>query len=174
MNDGSGDTRDYIEHARWLLEWHNKRSEALTTRAVALLGFNGVILSLLLQGIPIAVEPSGWTWVWFGLTVVSLLVSAILALACVYATKVEMPSVQALREQWANHAAEPQDGAGVPQIGEDLVQGMTLNQPAPLTTAKAEADLRVARFKGSALALLFAVIFLAILITNVLLNVPRG
>ena len=31
------DSADFIDQARWLLEWHNRRSEAFTTRAVAVL-----------------------------------------------------------------------------------------------------------------------------------------
>lgn len=42
MTGPNNDERaEFIEHAKWLLEWHNKRGEAFTTRAVALLGFKG-------------------------------------------------------------------------------------------------------------------------------------
>jgi Na+/melibiose symporter-like transporter len=173
VTDNSGDTRDYIEHARWLLEWHNKRSEALTTRAVALLGFVGVILSLLLRGTPQQVDPSWWTWAWFVLTVVALLVSAALALWCVATTKVEMPSIQDLREKWADYSDKPEPGSGVKQMAEDLLHGQDLHGKSPLAEAKKEADKRVSRFKRAAIALFVAFAFLTCLIVNVLLHV-RG
>jgi hypothetical protein len=61
----------FAAHARWLIEQHNKRSEAFTTRSVALLGFQGVILALLLQGAGIdAVDASRWTSAWLVLAIV--------------------------------------------------------------------------------------------------------
>lgn len=41
----------FNEQARWLLEWHNKRTDGFSTRSVALLGFTGVILALLPRGL---------------------------------------------------------------------------------------------------------------------------
>ena len=40
------DAEVYIEQARWLLEWHNRRSEAFVNRAVGVIGFDGVALAL--------------------------------------------------------------------------------------------------------------------------------
>ena len=63
----------FTEQARWLIEQHNNRSEAFTTRAVALLGFEGVILALLLQGAGLdGMTASGWTWTWLLLTIAAL------------------------------------------------------------------------------------------------------
>jgi hypothetical protein len=103
--------------------------------------------------VPDNISPSGWTWTWFWLTVALLVGSAILALWCIGTAKVEMPSVMALRKQWADHMASPMDGAGVPQIAEDLMHGGDLDKPSPLTESKAEADKRGKRFKRSAGAL---------------------
>lgn len=43
------DSLVFTEQARWLLEWHNSRSESFASRAVAILGFDGVIMALIIQ-----------------------------------------------------------------------------------------------------------------------------
>lgn len=45
------DTPAFTEQAKWLIERHLRRSEGLATRAAAILGFTGVTLALLVQGI---------------------------------------------------------------------------------------------------------------------------
>lgn len=173
MTDGSGDTRDYIEHAKWLLEWHNKRSEAITTRAVALLGFIGVMFSLLLQGVSLdGLEPTGWTWTWFGLTAALLLGAACLALSCVTTTAVEMPSVEEFRKQWGGHMQRPKEGTGVPDIAEGLLNAKNPTGPAPVVEARNEADTRVKWFKKALFTLLGSFAFLIVL--TVLQNVVGG
>ena len=58
----------FMEHARWVMEWHNKRAEGAATRAVAVLGFAGVTMALLVQGASLdGLEPTGWTWLFAGL-----------------------------------------------------------------------------------------------------------
>ena len=39
----------FIDQARWLLEWDRQRSESFVNRAIAILGFDGVALTLLLD-----------------------------------------------------------------------------------------------------------------------------
>ncbi len=171
MSDPSGDTRDYIEHARWLLEWHNKRSEALTTRAVGLLGFTGVILALLLQGAGIkTLDP---TWVTWGIAVVTaglIFASAIFALWCITTTSVEMPSVEELRAHWKTHMDNPVAGSGVPDMAEGLLNGSDLQGVSPVVAAKNEADTRAGRIKVAVILLLLGVAAVAVLAGNVLAN----
>lgn len=49
--DFSPEANTYYLHARWMLEWHNKRNDAFIGRSVALLGLIGVTLALLSTGV---------------------------------------------------------------------------------------------------------------------------
>ena len=51
---GKDEIDAFKDQARWLLEWHNKRNDGFATRAVALLGFAGVIVALLPRGLDLS------------------------------------------------------------------------------------------------------------------------
>lgn len=171
MTDKSGDSRDFLDQARWLLEWHNKRSEALTTRAVALLGFVGVIFTLLLQGATIKdLDPTVAIKVLLVVTAAALFVTAALALRCIATTSVKMPSVQGLQLEWAKHQQKPEPGAGAPNLTEEVLDAQGNAEVSPLESAKDEADERAKRFKAAAWVLVVALVLLAILTVTVLLH----
>lgn len=158
----------FIEHARWLLEWHNRRGEAFTTRAVALLGFNGVILALLLQGAGLeGIVATNWTWTWLVMSVIALMAGALLSLLTITPTEMKMPGIPQLRHWWKAHSAEPYAGYTGPQIAESLLYSKDLTGRSPLSDAKAEADKRAKRFKWAVRAMLGGFVLLAFLLFNV-------
>lgn len=169
------DSADFIEQARWLLEWHNARSEALTTRAVALLGFVGVILALLLQGSGLkGIDPSRWTWALLVASVFALLISATFALRTISPQVTAMPKVSQLREWWAAHRAEPHPGTATPQIAESLLNGMRVNEESAVSAALEHANSRAKSFSWSIRSMLVALVLLSLLLINILLNSWRG
>lgn len=163
------ESAEFIEHARWLLEWHNKRGEAFTTRAVALLGFNGVILALLLQGAGLeGVEASKWTWVWLVSSVTALLIAAVLSLLTITPTEMRMPGIPQLRHWWNDHMEEPRAGFTGPRIAESLLYGKSVTARSPISDAKLEADKRAKRFKAAIRVMLVGFALLALLLFNVM------
>ncbi len=163
------ESAEFIEHARWLLEWHNRRGEAFTTRAVALLGFNGVILALLLQGAGLdGIVATNWTWTWLVSSVVALLIAAILSLLTILPTEMRMPGIPQLRHWWKDHAEEPHAGYAGPQIAESLLYSKDLSGRSPISDAKAEADQRAKRFKAAITVMLVGFGLLSLLLFNVM------
>jgi len=163
------ESAEFIEHARWLLEWHNRRGEAFTTRAVALLGFNGVILALLLQGAGLeGIEATDWTWAWLIMSVTALLVAAFLSLLTITPTEMRMPGIPQLRHWWKAHAAKPSAGFAGPQIAESLLYSKDVTARSPISDAKDEADTRAKRFKAAIRVMLGAFVMLSFLLFNVM------
>jgi hypothetical protein len=163
------ESAEFIEHARWLLEWHNKRGEAFTTRAVALLGFNGVILALLLQGAGLeGIKATVWTWIWLGSSVTALLIAAVFSLLTITPTEMSMPGIPQLRHWWKAHAAEPHAGFAGPQIAESLLYSKDVTGRSPVSDAKDEADKRAKRFKVAITTMLVGFALLALLLFNVM------
>ena len=169
------DSADFIEQARWLLGWHNARSEAFTTRAVALLGFVGVILALLLQGSGLkGIDPSRWTWTFLVSAVLALLLSAFFALRTISPKITAMPKVSQLRDWWVAHSAEPHPGTAAPQIAESLLNGKGIEEVSAVSAALDHADSCAKSFTWSIRSMLVALVLLSLLLFNVLLNAWRG
>lgn len=169
------DSADFIEQARWLLGWHNARSEAFTTRAVALLGFVGVILALLLQGSGLkGIDPSRWTWTFLVTSVLALLFSAFFALRTISPKVTAMPKVSQLRDWWVAHSAEPHPGTAAPQIAESLLNGKRIDEESAVSAALEHADSCAKSFTRSIRSMLVALVLLSLLLVNILLNAWRG
>ena len=163
------DSADFIEQARWLLEWHNKRSEAFTTRAVAVLGFVGVILALLLQGAGLDdISASGWTWTFLGASLLALVTSGLFAVLTIAPQPIAVPSVAQLRYWWKRHAAGPVKGSSAPQIAESLLNSNDINGVSALSAAKEDADHRGERFKIAVAGMVAAFCSLSLLLCNIL------
>jgi hypothetical protein len=160
----SDDSLVFAEQARWLLQWHNARSESLASRAVAVLGFDGVIMALLLQGFGLkGLHATAWVWILLIATALLLLTSAGFAVATILPHKVAMPQVQNLRQGWATHAASPTPHYAGPFMAESLLNASDLTKSSPLASAKSEGDLRANRFSRAVSALLAAIVCLGLL-----------
>jgi hypothetical protein len=158
------DSAVFIDQARWLLEWHNRRSEAFASRALAVLGFDGVILALLLQGFGVkGIEATGPVWVFLISTTLLLLCSAALAVSAILPHKVAMPGVDDLRRGWATHARSPHARYAGPLVAESYLNASDLNGTAPVLAAKEEGDTRATRFSWAVSFLLAAIASLSVL-----------
>lgn len=113
------------------------------SRAVAVLGFDGVIVALLLQGF--GIEATAAVWVLLFITTALLLISAGYAVGTVVPHTVAMPSVLDLRAGWAAHAASPKPRYAGPLVAESLLHESNLNATSPLSAAKEESDTRARR-----------------------------
>ncbi|WP_412903689.1 hypothetical protein [Aeromicrobium sp. 179-A 4D2 NHS] len=170
MAHPSGDDSEvFIEQARWLLEWHNRRSEAFTTRAVALLGFVGVVLALLLQGAGLdGVRASSWTWGFLAASLVALLLSGLFAVLTIAPQPIAVPSVAQLRHWWRRHAARPVKGDSAPQIAESFLNSKDLSEVSAVSAAKDDADRRANSFSVAIGTLVAAFLALSLLLCNIL------
>ena len=167
------DSADFIEQARWLLGWHNARSEAFTTRAVALLGFVGVILALLLQGSGLkGIDPSRWTWTFLVSSVLALLLSASFALRTISPKTTAMPKVKPVaRLVGSSTSAALHPGSAAPQIAESLLNGKRIDEDSAVSAALDHADSCTKSFTRSIRSMLVALVVLALLLFNVLQRV---
>lgn len=164
LPEPTDDSLVFAEQARWLLEWHNTRSESFASRAVAVLGFDGVIMALLLQGFGIkGIAATAAVWVLLFITTALLLISAGYAVGTIVPHTVAMPSVRDLRAGWAAHAASPKPHYAGPLVAESLLHASNLNATSPLSAAKEEGDTRAGRFSWAVSALFASMVALGIL-----------
>ena len=140
----------FTEQARWLFAYHESRGESLYTRAVALLGFVGVILALLLgAGLPKGVEATCPIKVLFVLTVGALLVTSGCCLATFKTRESKIPSVDQLRRNWHDWVQETRQGSAAKDVAEMLLRAKELREDSALDWAMKTADDR-ARWFGHA------------------------
>lgn len=155
----------FVEQARWLLEWHNRRSESFVNRSIAILGFDGVALSILFQ------TSAGYTrteHVAIGLVVAALLFSAVAALVGLWTQPVITPRSTQLREWWTDYRHDCNVLRARANIAESFLNSDAPDEPNPLTAARHSADKRAAAFKLSVVPLALVVPILALLAADVL------
>lgn len=163
------DSADFIDQARWLLEWHDRRSEAFTVRAVAVMGFVGVVLALLVQGAGLkGIKPTEWTWLFLGGSLITLALAGIFAVLTLAPHRNVAPSVNQLRSWWKDHANAPVLGTGGPNIAESLLNSRDLSAESAVSSAKAEADKRGKRFTIAFRFMVCSFVFLSLLFANIL------
>jgi hypothetical protein len=102
----------FIAQARWLIEYHDRRADSLTTRATALLGFSGVILALLVRGgLPANVHVNPAIRITGIATIGSLLVCAVACLVTLLPGGATAPGVDELRAKWKGWVAKERRSA---------------------------------------------------------------
>lgn len=136
----------YLAQAKWLLEWHNKRSDALSSRAVTLLGFNGAILALLINAARLEGLPDlHFLKSVIAAIVVALSLSAICCIKAITPNAATVPEVGQLREHWAIdlelRPGTPVDNIGA-QVAESFLNGSALAADSPLEVARDDANSR--------------------------------
>ena len=162
------DAEVYIDQARWLLEWHNRRSEGFVNRAIGVLGFDGVALALVVQAPGSDTSsPSALGWTLIGLLLVAFVVSAAFALATLWSVGVTAPSPDQLRRWWDRHRKNPENGSAAPNIAESFLDSLGGGM-SPVATARDSADRRAKRFKFALAPLAIATPLLALLAVDVL------
>lgn len=158
--DGVQDNPDeilrFIEQARWLLDFHDRRSESLTSRAVALLGFVGVILALLVgREPPKGLDPTRCMIVTYAGAVGSLILTAAFCIAVLSTREQQMPGAKQLRSNWRAWVTRKRQGRAAKDIAESLLMAKDLTLDAPINSVINAADSRAKYFR-------IAVIFMAL------------
>lgn len=165
-----GEVGAFTEQARWLLDFHNKRSDSVAQKAIALLGFIGVILALVPAGLTLGkgfrATPAIKTELC--VCVVFLLVAGFSCLRVLSLRKVSAPTVDELGVQWLNYARGGGRGLVHAQIAHTYLGGDQTK--GPLRTAHDEADRRACWFKWGLRALLVALTALAALTMQVFIQ----
>lgn len=163
VEDIGADT--YAAHARWLLEWHNKRSETFSSRAVTLLGFNGAVLALLVNAGRFA-NHDGWHLLkWTILVAVAgLVLSAYHALFAMAPFPNVIPDINQLREHW-DVALGNTEGIVVDPTAQVVESFLRPDESgkSPLDTAYEDANRRAKHFKVAVAALVGAMAVLAVI-----------
>ncbi|WP_182378704.1 hypothetical protein [Nocardioides sp. WS12] len=168
--DRSAVTKSELEafttHARWLIDYHDKRGDSLTTRATALLGFTGVILVLLLRGpIPKGIDVSLWITIAAISTIVCLLACALCCLLTILPGPSTAPGVDEVRTKWIEWLGGDGRGKILGYVTDSyLMAHDTVSKDFPVGAAYARADKRANRFVAAAAAMLAALVCLSALL----------
>lgn len=165
----TGEIDAFISHARWLLEWHNKRNDGFATRSVAILGFTGVILALLPRGFDLGSEITANLGIKIALFATSglLLVTAACCIGVLAPRRTGATGIEQLRDEWRTYAEGEGTDRPRQNIAEALLHGTTSVPDSPLNDAEQEASRRGWWFKRAVLALLASVVSLTALVTQV-------
>ena len=160
------DVKAFLEQARGLLDFHQKRSDIAATRATALLGFVGVLVALSSAVLnvnknPTGPTPAGEKWM-LGITVALLLCTAILCLLVLTPRRTSIPEYQDLRTQWRAYDGTDSEGRVLAQAVHNLL-GADNPDDDPVLRAADEAKMRLRWLKHALNSLVAALSALAIL-----------
>jgi hypothetical protein len=166
---GTAETEAFTAQARWLLEWHNKRSDGFESRAVAILGFSGVILALLPAGLGLSKGlklTSGIKAALF-LTAALLLVTAVCCVIVLAPRRSCAPQIEQLRQQWQRYSGGWVRGVAHQNITESLLHGKQARESSsPLERSFVEANARGRWFAGAMYFMLASLTALAIVVVQ--------
>jgi len=159
----------FLAQARWLLEFHNRRSDAFAARAVAILGFSGVILALLPRALDIkeAIEMTAGVKIALVVTTTALLATVVSCLGVLAPRNAWAPSVESLRSLWRMHLKGKRSGKVSRDLAESMLHGTSVIASSPIDSAYKEARGRGAWFKRSVQFLAIAIAGLAALIVQI-------
>lgn len=102
-------SQTYLEQARWAATWQRDRADAFERKAVALLGFNGVIIALSPRLVPLISETRGSDVrqalkLLAAVAAVSLFVSMVCALLTLRRRRYAAPwSLDQISDEWASY-----------------------------------------------------------------------
>jgi hypothetical protein len=162
----------FLDQARWLAEWQWRRGEAFERKAGALLAFVGIILTLqtVVARSLITVPKTLFAWTTAALLIVSAVALFVAAVACLFVLKLrkyEMPSIEQLRKQWTQYAAQghlsPEGVTGL--LADQLLRGS--GSLAPVEGLRKDADDRGGRMLVAVRALFVSIAALALLVVVV-------
>lgn len=164
------DFRDHVEHGRWLLAWYSGVTDSLQSRAVAVLGFTGIVLALAVQAfIDIAksktYEDLRWAIV---VTAIPFLLSAVAAVVAITPRSSSFIAVDAARLDWHRQFETTAESPfAIATIGESIFNSTdesSLLTPGVLTKARNEVRARARWLTGAVVLLGIGITCLAVLI----------
>ncbi len=158
-----------IEQARWLLDYHNRRNDSLGQRAVAILGFTGVVLALVPTAltVPDDLKTSRWLYASLYATLAALLVTAGLCLKALATQRTGAPATSRLRTQLRDHATRTRIGKTHVDLAESLLHSLKVEATSPVDLAQAEANTRARWFRAATVSLVVSLAALASLVVQI-------
>lgn len=158
----------FTEQARWLITYHDNRGESLCNRAVALLGFVGVILALLLSsGLPAEVDVNCGVKLLFVLTTAALLITSGCCLATLKGREVQSPGVEQVRENWRLWVIKDRRDRAATDIAETFLLAKDPTRKSPLEWSIATANKRADWFGCAVVAMAVSLGSLTVLLVVV-------
>lgn len=157
----------FIDQVRWVIAFHDKRSDAFAQRAATILGFDGVIMSALIAGFTLIETEVDFHFLFVVNAVVVIVLPLLSALACLLVLKprkVALPESDRLRSQWLDFIDADKTTAPAAQIVHSFLTG----DQEPIASASAEAAERGDDYKIALWLLLAAVAGLGVLAGQVL------
>lgn len=158
-----------IEQAKWLLDYHNRRNDSLGQRAVALLGFTGVVLALVptALGVPDNLHTNRWLYASLYTTLAGLLVTAGLCLKALGTKRTGAPAISRLRTQLRDHTTRARTGKVHADLAESLLHGLSVEATSPVDLAYAEANARARWFRAATAGIFLSLVALASLVVQI-------
>lgn len=158
----------FIDQARWLLDYHDRRSESLSTRAVALLGFAGVVFALVLQGrLPKGVDSNCVIAIAIVVTLGGVLAAAGCCVYVLMTREITAPGVGQLRGNWHEWAGNVRRGSAAVDVAESLLRGKALGKASPINSVIDAADRRACAFTWAVRALAVSLVSLTVVLVAV-------
>jgi len=139
----------FIEHGKWLLGLHDKRSETLGQRATTLLGFVSATTALLPAGFTLgrdAIDFSAPVRANVVLVLVLLVAAAGWCLRAIAVRKARVPSGAKLRAQWTRYANSGDRGLVHGQIANAVLGGPEDEDPIASSDAEAKSRAKALRW----------------------------
>ncbi|GAB3716540.1 hypothetical protein GCM10028815_34700 [Mariniluteicoccus flavus] len=164
----------FIDQARWLIDYHDRRGESLATRAVALLGFSGVMLALILRWeLPVGVSPSRAVVVALVSTVVLLMGTAGACLRTLWPRDLKAPAIRQLRRNWRAWVTSQRRGSAAKDIAEGFLLAKSLDEACALELTLDAANSRAVSFKWAGVLMLLAMASLGLLLVVIGIQIVR-
>lgn len=168
VTDEAEEIERFTEQAKWLFAYHESRGESLFTRAVALLGFVGVILALLLgTDLPEGLDVTCPIKVLFVVAVASLLMTGACCLLTFKTRESKVPSVSQLRKNWQDWVDDNRRGTAAKDVAEMLLRARELHEDSALDWAKKTADSRAKWFGDAVFFMGVSLVALTVLLAMV-------
>lgn len=167
-DDDEDEIEQFQEQARWLIAYHDSRGESLSTRAVALLGFAGVILALMLRpNLPNGVDVDWWLAFTFVMAVGGLIATIACCLQTVKSRELQVPGAEQTRRQWRHYVQGSLRGRVAANVTETYLGGKDLNKTSTLDWAAHSANSRARWFQRAVAAMLFSLASLTVVLATV-------
>lgn len=163
---------EFLVHARWLSDYHRSRSRDVQTRAIALLGFTGVLTALLpnvvaaLYDLP--GDPSSVSRAALCSTAALLLTTAVCALQALRVRKGPSTSIEDVRQEWRKALDAGLEYDPVTSFTEWLLHGND-SRDSPVEADSKEANQR-AGWLAAAASLLTGAVLIVVLLTVLLIT----